>query len=162
MQVIGNEWDAQLAGEFQKEYFKALESTVRAEYETAAVYPPAHLIFRSLELCDYRDIKAVILGQDPYHGERQANGVAFAVNDGIPLPPSLVNIYREIETEFGCKMPKNGNLLNWEAQGVLLLNASLTVRAASPGSHAGFGWQTFTDAVIKACGARKEPLVFLL
>lgn len=162
MQIIGNGWDELLAGEFQKEYFKKLETAVRDEYETCAVYPPANLIFRSLELCGYRDLKAVILGQDPYHGEKQANGIAFAVNDGVPLPPSLVNIYKEIESEFGYKMPSSGNLLGWAAQGVLLLNASLTVRKACPQSHVPLGWHTFTDAVIRLCGRREEPLVFML
>ncbi|MCL2797987.1 MAG: uracil-DNA glycosylase [Firmicutes bacterium] len=162
MKVIGNGWDEILATELESDYFKKLESAVRAEYDTCQVYPSARLIFQALELCRFADAKVVILGQDPYHGEGQANGIAFAVNDGIPLPPSLLNIYKEIEAEFGCSMPKTGNLLGWAKQGVLLLNASLTVRRACPQSHVPLGWHTFTDAVIKICGRRAEPLVFML
>ena len=162
MKIIGNGWDEILSSEFIKDYFVKLEAAVRAEYDTCAVYPPAGLIFRALEYCGLSDIKVVILGQDPYHGEGQANGIAFAVNDGIPLPPSLVNIYKEIESEFGCRMPKEGNLLGWAQQGVLLLNASLTVRRASPQSHVSLGWHTLTDAVVRACGMREEPMVFML
>jgi len=162
MKIIGNGWDNILAAEFAKDYFIRLEAAVRAEYDTCTVYPPAELIFRSLELCSFADVKAVILGQDPYHGDLQANGIAFAVNDGIPLPPSLQNVYKEIESEFGYQMPKEGNLLGWAKQGVLMLNASLTVRKACPQSHVPLGWHTFTDAVIKICGGRPDPMVFML
>ncbi|MCL2061011.1 MAG: uracil-DNA glycosylase [Firmicutes bacterium] len=160
--LFGNGWDKVLAQEFSKDYFAVLERAVLNEYAACTVFPPAKLIFKALETTDYNDARVVILGQDPYHGPRQANGIAFAVNDGVPLPPSLKNIYKEIESEFSCKMPATGSLLGWAEQGVLLLNASLTVRMGCPQSHVLYGWHTFTDAVIKACGARQEPLVFML
>lgn len=160
--IIGNSWDRILQREFCAPYFGELSRKVEEEYNTHTVFPPHDLIFRALQMVDYDDVKVVILGQDPYHGDGQANGMAFAVNDGIALPPSLVNIYKEIETDIGVKMPRTGSLIGWEEQGVLLLNATLTVRKATPQSHAQLGWQRFTDAVTKALSAREKPMVFLL
>ena len=132
MDKIGNSWDKILQNEFNAPYFEELGRKVDEEYRTHTVFPPQDLIFRALKMVDYDDVKVVILGQDPYHGDGQANGIAFAVNDGIPLPPSLVNIYKEIQSDLGVKMPQTGSLLGWEEQGVLLLNATLTVRKATP------------------------------
>ncbi|MCI8459651.1 MAG: uracil-DNA glycosylase [Clostridia bacterium] len=162
MQTIGNSWDDVLKNEFRAPYFEALREKVEEEYRTQTVFPPHDLIFRALQMADYDKVKVVILGQDPYHGEGQANGIAFAVNNGIPLPPSLVNIYKEIESDLGVKMPATGTLLGWEEQGVLLLNATLTVRKATPQSHSQLGWQRFTDAVTKTLSAREKPMVFIL
>ena len=162
MNKIGNSWDEILRKEFEAPYFAELSKKVEEEYETKTVFPPYDLIFRALKMVDYDKVKVVILGQDPYHGDGQANGIAFAVNKGIPLPPSLINIYKEIESDIGVKMPKTGTLLGWEEQGVLLLNATLTVRKATPQSHSAFGWQKFTDAVTEALSRREKPMVFIL
>ncbi len=162
MFTIGNSWDAILEKEYAAPYYASLCQKVEDEYATHTVFPPKSDIFRALQMVEYNDVKVVILGQDPYHGDGQANGIAFAVHQGIPLPPSLVNIYKEIEADLGVKMPRTGTLLGWEEQGVLLLNATLTVRKATPQSHAGFGWQTFTDAVTRALSAREKPMVFML
>lgn len=159
---IGNSWDEVLKEEYNKPYFVKLYETVKEEYNKVKVFPPYDLIFRALNMIEYQDVKVVILGQDPYHGDGQANGVAFAVNAGVEIPPSLVNIYKEIESDIGVVMPQSGTLLGWEQQGVLLLNTSLTVRKAQPQSHAGFGWQIFTDAIISALSNREKPLVFML
>lgn len=162
MNKIGNSWDEILKKEFSAPYFSALNDKIEEEYKTQTVFPPYELIFRALSMVDYNDVKVVILGQDPYHGDGQANGIAFAVNKGIPLPPSLINIYKEIESDIGVKMPTTGTLLGWEEQGVLLLNATLTVRKATPQSHSALGWQRFTDAVTVALSAREKPMVFIL
>lgn len=162
MNQIGNSWDEILRDEFNSAYYVDLVKKVDSEYESKTVYPPYDLIFRALKMIDYESVKVVILGQDPYHGAGQANGIAFAVNKGIPLPPSLVNIYKEIESDIGVKMPLSGTLLGWEEQGVLLLNATLTVRQGEPQSHSQFGWQKFTDAVTVALNKRTRPLVFIL
>lgn len=160
--MIGNHWDDVLGGEYEKPYFKALADKVRREYETVAVFPPYDLVYRAMQTVDYDAVKVVILGQDPYHGDGQANGMAFAVGEGVPLPPSLVNIYKEIESDIGVKMPRCGTLVGWAKQGVLLLNTVLSVRKGCPQSHAGLGWQTFTDAVIRALSGRERPLAFIL
>ena len=162
MNKIGNSWDEILKKEFSAPYFSALNDKIEEEYKTQTVFPPYELIFRALSMVDYNDVKVVILGQDPYHGDGQANGIAFAVNKGIPLPPSLINIYKEIESDIGVKMPTTGTLLGWEEQGVLLLKATLTVRKATPQSHSALGWQRFTDAVTTALSAREKPMVFIL
>ncbi|MCI8596657.1 MAG: uracil-DNA glycosylase [Clostridia bacterium] len=162
MNKIGNSWDEILKKEFSAPYFSALNDKIEEEYKTQTVFPPYELIFRALSMVDYNDVKVVILGQDPYHGDGQANGIAFAVNKGIPLPPSLINIYKEIESDIGVKMPTTSTLLGWEEQGVLLLNATLTVRKATPQSHSALGWQRFTDAVTTALSAREKPMVFIL
>lgn len=162
MKSIGGKWEEILQAEFAKPYFTALKEKVEKEYSTYTVYPPSDEVFRALDSVDYDDVKVVIIGQDPYHGEGQANGMAFAVGDGVELPPSLKNIYAEIESDLGVKMPNVGTLLGWAQQGVLLLNTVLTVRKGQPQSHSEFGWKIFTDAVITALSARKKPMAFLL
>lgn len=159
---IGNGWDKHLSAEYEKPYFKQLEETVKAEYKKYRVFPPYDLIYAALKAVGYDDVKVVILGQDPYHGEGQANGLAFAVGDGVPLPPSLVNIFKELSEDLGCPAPKCGTLLGWAKQGILLLNTVLSVRSGMPQSHADIGWQTFTDAVIAALNARERPAAFIL
>lgn len=163
MQVrINKDWQTLLQAEFDKPYFADLVSFVHSEYATHRIYPPGKLIFNAFDACPPGKLKVVILGQDPYHGDGQAHGLCFSVNDGVPLPPSLVNIYKEISDEYGKPAPASGNLLRWANQGVLLLNATLTVRANIAGSHQGRGWETFTDAVIKSISDNKENVVFLL
>jgi uracil-DNA glycosylase len=159
---IAESWKSRLAGEFEKPYFVDLVTFVKEEYAQQTVYPPASQIFNAFSQCSFEDTKVVILGQDPYHGPRQANGMAFSVADGIAMPPSLKNIFKEIQDDMGCPMPKSGNLERWARQGVLLLNATLTVRANAAGSHQNKGWETFTDAVIRLISNEKEGIVFLL
>ncbi len=161
MDYVGNDWDNVLADEFGARYFSELMKKVDNEYATKKVYPPKNEIFSAMKAVDYEDLKVVIIGQDPYHGEGQANGMAFAVNKGVALPPSLVNIFKEIEDEYG-EAPIGSTLKGWANQGVLLLNTVLTVREAEPQSHSSYGWQQFTDAVIKACSKREKPMVFIL
>lgn len=161
MNYTSNGWDEILSGEFNAPYFKALMEKVNAEYATKTVYPPKDEIFAAMKTVDYDKVKVVIIGQDPYHGAGQANGMAFSVNKGVPLPPSLQNIFKEIKDEYGAS-PDGGTLVGWAKQGVLLLNTVLTVREASPQSHSAYGWQQFTDAVIEACNKRDKPMVFLL
>lgn len=152
-----------LKDEFNKEYFAALTAFVKDEYKKGAVYPAPKNIFRAFDLCPFNKVKVVILGQDPYHGTGQANGLCFAVGDGVALPPSLQNIYKELESDLNEKLPhRNGDLERWAKQGVLLLNATLTVRAATAGSHQNHGWEEFTDAAIKALSEQRERLVFIL
>ena len=156
-------WKKVLQKEFDEKYFDELTDFVKSEYKKSTLYPPAKFIFNAFELTPFDKVKVVILGQDPYHGPNQANGLAFSVNDGVKLPPSLVNIYKEIESDLGQKTAnKNGNLENWAKQGVLMLNATLTVRAAQAGSHQNNGWEKFTDAVVKILSEQKEGLVFIL
>lgn len=155
-------WKKALAVEFEENYFKNLTDFVKAEYKAGTVYPPPGFIFRAFELTPFEKVKVVILGQDPYHGQGQANGLAFAVNMGVPLPPSLVNVYKEIESDLGIKKEPVGDLEPWARQGVLMLNATLTVRAAQAGSHQKKGWELFTDAVIRALAQQREHLVFIL
>ena len=158
-------WKAVLTDEFGKEYFAALTSFVKDEYKKGAVYPAPKNIFRAFDLCPFDKVKVVILGQDPYHGAGQANGLCFAVGDGIALPPSLQNIYKEIAADTGVPfeaLAKKGDLERWAKQGVLLLNATLTVAAKTPGSHQNKGWEEFTDAAIKALSDQREHLVFIL
>jgi uracil-DNA glycosylase len=156
-------WKRALEDEFGKEYFRNLTEFVKGEYSHAIIYPPPKHIFRAFELCPFDKVEVVILGQDPYHGPGQANGLCFAVNEDVPLPPSLQNIFKEIESDLGKPLVhKSGDLERWARQGVLLLNATLTVRARTPGSHQGRGWEEFTDAVIKVLSDKKEHLVFIL
>jgi len=156
-------WLSILKEEFGKKYFEDLIKFVKEEYAGGKkIYPEGKNIFRAFELCPFENVKVVILGQDPYHGPRQANGLCFSVNDDVSLPPSLQNIYKEIESDLGTKMPSTGNLDNWARQGILLLNATLTVRANTPGSHQHQGWEEFTDAVIKTISDKKKNVVFLL
>ncbi len=151
-----------MAPEFEKPYFVKLTNFVRQEYRTTTCYPPGKLIFNAFNLCPYDKAKVVIIGQDPYHGPGQAHGLCFSVNDGVPFPPSLQNIFKEIQTDLGTPVPQSGNLTRWAEQGVLLLNATLTVRAHQAGSHQRQGWEEFTDAAIKALAERREHLVFIL
>lgn len=159
---IESSWKAALADEFQKPYWESLANFVRGEYQTKAVYPPPKLIFNAFDLCPFDAVKVVILGQDPYHGKGQAHGLSFSVPEGIALPPSLRNIYRELHDDLGIPIPKTGNLERWAKQGVLLLNATLTVLAGKPMSHHGRGWEEFTAAAIKKLSDEREHLVFLL
>ncbi len=151
-----------MAGEFERPYFAALTQFVRQEYATTTCYPPGRLIFNAFNLCPYDRVKVVIIGQDPYHGPGQAHGLCFSVNDGVPFPPSLQNIFKEIQTDLGTPVPTSGNLTRWAQQGVLLLNAMLTVRAHQAGSHQRHGWEEFTDAVIRTLSEGREHLVFIL
>ncbi|MDP2815288.1 MAG: uracil-DNA glycosylase [Rectinemataceae bacterium] len=159
---IEESWKKRLEGEFEKPYFQELAKFVQDEYEGSTIYPDRTNIFRAFDLTPFDRVKVVILGQDPYHGLNQAIGLSFAVEEGIPLPPSLRNIYKEIENDIGEKPLDSGDLSRWAAQGVLLLNATLTVRAGSPGSHQGKGWEEFTDAVIRVLSEEREHLVFIL
>ncbi len=161
---IDPSWQTHLAKEFAAPYFSALTTFVKEEYRTATIYPHPKNIFRAFDLCPFEKVKVVILGQDPYHGEHQANGLAFAVEDTTRIPPSLQNIFKEIQTDLGgeAQPPKDGNLTHWAKQGVLLLNATLTVRAHAPGSHQAHGWEKFTDAVVRALSEEREHLVFML
>lgn len=160
---IDPSWKKHLDAEFEKPYFKELSTFVHNEYQERHVYPPPKNIFRAFDLCPFDDVEVVILGQDPYHGPRQANGLCFAVGEGITLPPSLQNIYKEIESDLGTPViHKSGDLERWARQGVLLLNATLTVRAHNAGSHQGRGWETFTDAAVRALSDEHEHLVFML
>ena len=159
---IENSWKEALKNEFEKPYFAALCDFVRQEYKTSTIYPPARLIFNAFNLCPMDKIKVVIIGQDPYHEPGQAHGLCFSVNDGVKFPPSLQNIYKEIASEYNQPMPQSGNLTRWAEQGVLLLNATLTVRAHLAASHQGKGWETFTDNVIKEVNDRCQNVVFLL
>lgn len=160
--AIEESWKIKLAPQFKLQYFSDLVNFVKDEYKSNRVYPPGNLIFNAFEFCSFDQTKVVIIGQDPYHGKGQANGLCFSVNNGIPMPPSLVNIFKEIKADTGKDMPASGNLERWAAQGVLLLNATLTVRANSPGSHQNKGWEQFTDEVIKVLSREKKSLVFLL
>ena len=159
---IEESWKQVLAPEFEKDYFIRLTDFVRREYQTTTVYPPGKLIFNAFNLCPYNKVKVVIIGQDPYHGPGQAHGLCFSVNDGIPFPPSLQNIFKEIHDDLGTPIPTTGNLTRWAEQGVLLLNATLTVRAHQAGSHQRQGWEEFTDAAIRALAENREHLVFIL
>lgn len=159
---IAPEWGELLAPEFDKPYFEALVEFVRSEYAKGTVYPAASNIFRALDKCTPDRVKVVIIGQDPYHGEGQANGLCFSVNDGVPFPPSLRNIFKEIQSDLGKPYPTSGNLDRWAEQGVLLLNATLTVRAHEAASHAGHGWEQFTDAVVQTISELRQGVVYML
>lgn len=159
---IEESWKHRLADEFGKPYFEQLTAFVRQEYAATTCYPPGKLIFNAFNLCPFDAVKVVIIGQDPYHGPGQAHGLCFSVNDGVPFPPSLQNIFKEIQEDTGTPVPSSGNLTRWAGQGVLLLNATLTVRAHQAGSHQRRGWEEFTDAVIKILSAEREHLVFIL
>lgn len=159
---IEDSWKEALKEEFEKPYFKSLAAFVKEQYTTSQVYPPPKQIFAAFNETPFNKVRVVILGQDPYHGQGQANGLAFSVAEGIRTPPSLVNIYKEIKNDLGKEVPSSGNLERWAKQGVLLLNATLTVEAGKPGSHQHKGWEEFTDAVIKILNDQKEHLVFIL
>ena len=159
---LGNTWDTILKDEFNKDYYLKLRSFLKQEYTTKTIYPSMYDIFNALKYTDYNDTKVVILGQDPYHGEGEAHGLAFSVKEDIPIPPSLKNIYKELNTSLGCYIPNNGYLKKWEDQGVLLLNAALTVQKDMANSHRGKGWEIFTDEVIKKLSQREKPVIFML
>ena len=157
-----NEWDNLLSDEFEKAYYKRLRSILANEYRTQTIYPDMYDIFNALRYTSYSDIKAVIIGQDPYHGEGQAHGLCFSVKRGVEPPPSLKNIFKEIQAELGINPPDHGELTKWAKEGVLLLNAALTVRAGQANSHKNLGWETFTNRVIELVNQRETPVVFLL
>ena len=159
---IAEDWKRILADEFSKPYFEELVSFVKMEYASGTVYPAGRDIFRAFDKCEFDNLKVVIIGQDPYHGPGQANGLCFSVNDGIAFPPSLQNIFKEVHSDIGTPIPISGNLDRWAEQGVLLLNAVLTVRAHNAASHAGRGWEQFTDAVVRAIAERKQGVVYML
>ena len=159
---IAEDWKQILQPEFDKPYFETLTEFVRSEYASHQVFPRGGNIFRAFDKCPFEQLKVVIIGQDPYHGPGQAHGLCFSVNDGIPFPPSLVNIFKEIKSDLGKEIPTSGNLTRWAEQGVLLLNATLTVRAHQAGSHQRKGWEEFTDAAIRLLAEEREHLVFIL
>lgn len=160
--MIGNRWDSVLSEEFKKDYFKKIAVTTNIQYKQKTMYPPKSKILHALKLTDYDDVKVVILGQDPYHGQNEANGLAFAVNDGIKLPPSLKNIYKELKDDLSIEISNKGNLECWAKEGVLLLNAILTVEKDKPASCRNIGWEEFTDSIIKKINEKQTPVVFIL
>jgi len=162
MQLIGNSWDSILNEEYQKDYFKKIVLYINKAYKERPIFPPKNYILRALSLTDYNDVKVVILGQDPYHGVGEANGLAFSVNDGIKLPPSLQNIYKELNSDLNIPISTKGDLTCWAKEGVLLLNTVLTVEKDKPASHKNLGWENFTDAIIKKINEKDTPVVFIL
>jgi uracil-DNA glycosylase len=159
---IESGWKNRLRSEFEKEYFVRLASFIKEEYRNSKIFPPGALIFNAFDVCPFEKVKAVIIGQDPYHGPGQAHGLCFSVKDGVEFPPSLINIFKEIESDMGIPQPSSGDLTRWARQGVLLLNATLTVRAHQAGSHQKKGWEEFTDYVIKILNSEKKNIVFFL
>lgn len=159
---LQNDWGEVLADEFEKPYYKELREFLKQAYRSERVFPPMEDIYNALRVTSYADTKVVILGQDPYHGPGQAHGLSFSVRPGVQPPPSLVNIFKEMEADIGCKRPDHGCLLGWAEQGVLLLNTTLTVAQGRPKSHAGHGWETLTDAIIQHLSERETPMVFIL
>lgn len=162
MAGINGDWLEALKDEFKKEYYKELFQKVNEEYRTRLIFPPANDIFNAFHLTPLKDVKVVILGQDPYHGNNQAHGLCFSVKPEVEIPPSLVNIYKELHEDLGCKIPSHGYLVKWAKQGVLMLNTVLTVRAHQANSHRGIGWEEFTDAAIRVLNAQDRPIVFIL
>ena len=162
MSMIDNDWLPAIQGEFRKPYYRELYTFVREEYSRTVVYPPAEDIFNAFHFTPLSEVKVLLLGQDPYHNDGQAHGLCFSVKKGVETPPSLVNIYKELEDDMGCYIPNNGNLEKWAKQGVLLLNTVLTVRAHQANSHRGIGWEQFTDAAIRILDQEDRPIVFLL
>ncbi len=159
---FGNDWNEVLKVEFDKEYYKILRSFLKGEYSTETIYPPMGDIFNAFKATPYKDVKVVIIGQDPYHQPRQAHGMCFSVQKGVMTPASLKNIYKELNADLGCYIPNNGYLMPWAKQGVLLLNTILTVREGRPLSHKGYGWETFTDNVLKKLNEKEESVIFLV
>ncbi len=162
MGIVANDWIPYFKEESEKEYYKKLTKTMASEYASRQIFPPKDQIFSAFLLTPYKDVKVVILGQDPYHNDHQAHGLCFSVQKGVEIPPSLVNIYQELHDDLGCYIPNNGYLVKWAEQGVLMLNTVLTVRAHQANSHRMLGWETFTDRVIELVDAKEEPVVFLL
>ena len=160
--ILKNDWDPLLSGEFQKDYYKKIHNFLVREYKTKTVYPDMYDIFNALHFTQYKDVKVVILGQDPYHGPNQAHGLSFSVKPGNKIPPSLLNIYKELQSDLGCFIPNNGYLKKWADQGVLLLNATLTVEGGKANSHQKIGWSIFTDKIISLLNEREDPIVFIL
>lgn len=160
--ILKNDWKELLEDEFSKNYYQTLRQFLIEEYKAKKIYPDKYDIFNALHFTPYKDIKVVILGQDPYHGPGQAHGLSFSVNPGVKTPPSLLNIYKELNSDLGCYIPNNGYLKKWADQGVLLLNTSLTVRAGEANSHKNIGWQVFTDKIISLVNEKDDPVVFLL
>jgi uracil-DNA glycosylase len=159
---IDPSWKQELSAEFSKPYWRELSERIRHDYQTTKIYPPPTNVFRAYNQCPFNKVKVVILGQDPYHGQGQANGLSFAVNDGITLPPSLKNIFKEIQSDTGVTPLPSGDLSRWADQGVLMLNSVLTVQAGNPASHAGLGWEKFTDATIQALNSHRQHIVYML
>lgn len=162
MVKLNNDWDELLKDEFKKEYYLNLREFLKKEYSTRIIYPNMYNIFEALKHTSFKDTKVLILGQDPYHGENQAHGLAFSVQKGVKTPPSLLNIYKELNNDLGCYIPNNGYLIPWADQGVLLLNTALTVRAHEANSHKNIGWEIFTDDIIKLLNTREDPVIFVL
>ena len=160
--AIDNDWLEPLKGEFSKPYYAKLYKVIKNEYQTRQIFPPANVIFNAYEYTPLENVKVLILGQDPYHDVGQAHGLCFSVNPGVDIPPSLVNIYKELNDDLGCKIPNNGYLTKWAKQGVMLLNTVLTVRAHQANSHRGLGWEEFTDATIKVLNEQDRPIVYML
>lgn len=160
--TFGNDWDNLLKDEFEKPYFKNLTAFLSDEYKRVRIFPEKEDVFTALKLTSYEDTKVVVLGQDPYHGEGQAHGLAFSVKPGVETPPSLVNMFKELKSDLGCEIPNNGYLVPWAKQGVLLLNAALTVREGEANSHKGKGWEKFTDRIISILNERRKPVIFVL
>jgi uracil-DNA glycosylase len=162
MTILKNDWAPLLQEEFNKPYYQQLRETLRKEYETKVIYPDQEDIYNALHFTSFQDTKAVIIGQDPYHGPGQAHGLSFSVKPEVKIPPSLKNIYKELQADLGCGIPNHGYLVEWTKQGVLLLNAVLTVQAGKPNSHKALGWEMFTDKVIETLNQRETPVVFIL
>ncbi|MDD2446219.1 MAG: uracil-DNA glycosylase [Tissierellia bacterium] len=161
-EIFKNGWEELLKDEMEKDYYKKLKELLINEYNTRVVYPDAYDIYNALHYTDYKDVKVVILGQDPYHGPNQAHGLAFSVKPGVRIPPSLLNMYKELKTDLGCYIPNNGYLEKWARQGILLLNTALTVRQGQANSHRKVGWEKFTDNIIELLDQREDPIVFIL
>ncbi|MEK5521127.1 uracil-DNA glycosylase [Heyndrickxia sporothermodurans] len=162
MAILKNDWTPLLEDEFKKPYYQQLRKTLQEEYQTKVIYPDRYDIYNALHFTPFNDTKVVIIGQDPYHGPGQAHGLSFSVKPEVKIPPSLQNIYKELQSDLGCYIPNNGYLVKWAKQGVLMLNAVLTVRAGIPNSHKGLGWEIFTDKVIETLNQRETPVVFIL
>lgn len=160
--ILHNDWNDLLRDEFSKDYYINLHNFLTEEYETKTIYPDMYDIFNALNYTEYKNVKVVILGQDPYHGPNQAHGLSFSVKPDVPVPPSLKNIFKELNSDLGCYIPNNGHLKSWADQGVLLLNTVLTVQARNANSHKGKGWETFTDKIISVLNDRKDPVIFIL
>ncbi len=162
MEILKNDWQCLLEDEFEKDYYLKLRSFLINEYKTKTIHPDMYDIFNALHYTEYKDVKVVILGQDPYHGPNQAHGLSFSVKQGVAAPPSLINIYKELNSDLGCYVPNNGYLKKWADQGVMLLNTVLTVREGQANSHKNIGWELFTDKIISLLNDREEPIVFIL
>ncbi|KMJ55983.1 uracil-DNA glycosylase [Bacillus sp. LL01] len=162
MSILKNDWNDLLSDQFEQSYYKELREFLKGEYQSEVVYPSMHHLFEALQLTSYKDTKVVILGQDPYHGEGQAHGLSFSVKPGVKIPPSLLNMFKELKEDLGCPVPNNGYLVPWAEQGVLLLNTVLSVRGGQAASHKGKGWELFTNRIIDVLNEREQPVIFVL